>query len=123
MKFIAFSYTVRRALLNGRNCNHLGSTAVMACAAPETRLLCAGAANGGLFYWRRSMASPAEAKLPEKDKEKEKAEKSVVESSYWGISRPRIMREDGTEWPWNCFMVRILFLITNASLIEYLCVD
>jgi len=69
------------------------------------------------------MASPAEAKLPEKDKEKEKAEKSVVESSYWGISRPRIMREDGTEWPWNCFMVRILFLITNASLIEYLCVD
>ncbi|QCD84101.1 ubiquinol oxidase 2, mitochondrial [Vigna unguiculata] len=104
MKFIALSCTVRRALLNGRNCNGLGSTAVMAYAAPETRFLCAGAANGGLFYWRRSMASQAEAKLPEKDKEKAEAEKSVVESSYWGISRPKIMREDGTEWPWNCFM-------------------
>ncbi|KOM31340.1 hypothetical protein LR48_Vigan01g089500 [Vigna angularis] len=104
MKFIALSCTVRRALLNGRSCNGLGSTAVIAYAAPETRLLCAGAANGGLFYWRRSMASPAEAKLREKDKEKAEAEKSVVECSYWGISRPKIMREDGTEWPWNCFM-------------------
>ncbi|KAJ4829591.1 hypothetical protein Tsubulata_038397 [Turnera subulata] len=24
--------------------------------------------------------------------------------SYWGIARPKITREDGTEWPWNCFM-------------------
>jgi len=68
------------------------------------------------------MASQAEAKLPEKDKEKAEAEKSVVESSYWGISRPKIMREDGTEWPWNCFMVRILFLIRNEGLTEYICV-
>ena len=28
-----------------------------------------------------------------------------VVSSYWGISRPKVTREDGTEWPWNCFMV------------------
>ncbi|CAJ1936053.1 unnamed protein product [Sphenostylis stenocarpa] len=104
MKFIALSYVVRRALLNGRNCNRLGSTAVMPYAAPEMRLLFTGAANGGLFYWKRTMVSPAEAKLPEKDKEKAEAEKSVVESSYWGISRPKIVREDGTEWPWNCFM-------------------
>ncbi|XP_047970337.1 ubiquinol oxidase, mitochondrial-like [Salvia hispanica] len=27
-----------------------------------------------------------------------------VVSSYWGISRPKVTREDGTEWPWNCFM-------------------
>uniref|UniRef100_A0A0R0JTY5 Ubiquinol oxidase n=1 Tax=Glycine max TaxID=3847 RepID=A0A0R0JTY5_SOYBN len=109
MKLIALSSTVRRALLNGRNqnCNRLGSAA-------ETRLLCAGGANGGFFYWKRTMASPAEAKFPEK--EKAEAEKSVVESSYWGISRPKVSREDGTEWPWNCFMVRILFLIRNQAL-------
>ncbi|PIA55192.1 hypothetical protein AQUCO_00800134v1 [Aquilegia coerulea] len=29
--------------------------------------------------------------------------KSVV-SSYWGVSRPSLTKEDGTEWPWNCFM-------------------
>lgn len=40
---------------------------------------------------------------------KEKKEKEtggeVVVSSYWGITRPKITRVDGTEWPWNCFMV------------------
>lgn len=115
MKLIALSSTVRRALLNGRNqnCNRLGSAA-------ETRLLCAGGANGGFFYWKRTMASPAEAKFPEK--EKAEAEKSVVESSYWGISRPKVVREDGTEWPWNCFMVRILFLIRNQGLTQFLSV-
>ncbi|CAM8920573.1 unnamed protein product [Rhodiola kirilowii] len=29
--------------------------------------------------------------------------KAVV-SSYWGVSRPKLKREDGTDWPWNCFM-------------------
>nr|ACB30184.2 mitochondrial alternative oxidase 2 [Hypericum perforatum]AOA32903.1 mitochondrial ubiquinol oxidase [Hypericum perforatum] len=31
-------------------------------------------------------------------------EKKAVASSYWGISRPKVTREDGTDWPWNCFM-------------------
>ncbi|OMO77921.1 Alternative oxidase [Corchorus olitorius] len=35
--------------------------------------------------------------------EEQKA-KGMMVSSYWGISRPKITREDGTEWPWNCFM-------------------
>ena len=31
-------------------------------------------------------------------------------NSYWGLSRPSIKRPDGTDWPWNCFMViRITF--------------
>ncbi|XP_042492554.1 ubiquinol oxidase, mitochondrial-like [Macadamia integrifolia] len=30
--------------------------------------------------------------------------KNNVISTYWGISRPDITREDGTAWPWNCFM-------------------
>jgi ubiquinol oxidase len=55
--------------------------------------------------------------LPEKNdhqSEKNKNDRinnNAVVSSYWGIARPKILKEDGTEWPWNCFMVRILILI------------
>ncbi|WVZ23532.1 hypothetical protein V8G54_002076 [Vigna mungo] len=103
MRFIALSCTVRRALLNGRSCNGLGSTAVMAYAAPETRLLCAGAANGGLFYWRRSMASPAEAKLREKDKEKAEAEKSVAEDYERGRNGVALELLHGEDSPWETY--------------------
>lgn len=48
-----------------------------------------------------------EAKSTEKE-ESSRTKNNKVMSSYWGISRPKITREDGTEWPWNCFMVRIL---------------
>lgn len=66
----------------------------------------------GRFQWRRMMSSAAEpaAKAPsvkQKEAESEKKEgggDKVLVSSYWGISRPKITREDGTEWPWNCFM-------------------
>lgn len=30
--------------------------------------------------------------------------KSIV--SYWGIQPPKVTKEDGTPWRWNCFMVR-----------------
>ncbi|KAL7001905.1 ubiquinol oxidase (non-electrogenic) [Sarracenia purpurea var. burkii] len=33
-----------------------------------------------------------------------KKDRDVVVSSYWGIQPPRIIKEDGTEWPWTCFM-------------------
>ncbi|GAA0141024.1 oxidase [Lithospermum erythrorhizon] len=36
--------------------------------------------------------------------EEEKKKNEVMDSTYWGIVRPKIVREDGTEWPWNCFM-------------------
>lgn len=49
----------------------------------------------------RSYSSYSES-VPEKVKEKE--EKGIVVSSYWGISRPKITKEDGSAWPWNCFM-------------------
>ncbi|XWS63147.1 hypothetical protein CRYUN_Cryun06bG0071600 [Craigia yunnanensis] len=75
-----------------------------------------GQQNGvtfGGFEWRRMMSS-APASMEKKPLEKkEKKENSVTEekkgkevssSSYWGISRPKITREDGTYWPWNCFM-------------------
>ncbi|KAK7252315.1 hypothetical protein RIF29_36166 [Crotalaria pallida] len=107
MKHYALGSVVLRALtINARNCNRHG----LPVAAAEMRHRCvASGGNGGFVYWKRMMASEAEAKLPEKEKEKsgrkeEKSERSVVESSYWGISRPKIRKEDGTEWPWNCFM-------------------
>ncbi|KAK7319430.1 hypothetical protein RJT34_04151 [Clitoria ternatea] len=106
MKHFALSSAVRRALLNSRNCNRHGSAAV-ARPLVAAEMSCAGGRNGGFFYWKRMMASPAEAKSSESEKEDSsptEARKSVVESSYWGISRPKIIREDGTEWPWNCFM-------------------
>lgn len=57
----------------------------------------------------RSYSSYSES-VPEKVKEKE--EKGIVVSSYWGISRPKITKEDGSAWPWNCFMVTVTITIT-----------
>jgi ubiquinol oxidase len=62
--------------------------------------------SGGGICGSRMMSSVAEKKeigngVEAKKEEKEKA----VVSSYWGISRTNIKRQDGTEWPWNCFMV------------------
>lgn len=117
--YFALSHAVRRALISGRNCNGHGSAVVRPFVAAETRHLCSGGGNGGFFYWKRMMASQpapagkAEAKSsPGKEKEESsrtEAGKGSVLPSYWGISRPKITREDGTEWPWNCFMVRIDF--------------
>ncbi|GJY69033.1 ubiquinol oxidase, mitochondrial-like protein [Tanacetum coccineum] len=57
---------------------------------------------------RRMMSSSAAeptSKAPSvKGQEEKKEEKKKEVMSYWGISRSKITREDGTEWPWNCFM-------------------
>ncbi|XP_059447569.1 ubiquinol oxidase, mitochondrial-like [Corylus avellana] len=65
----------------------------------------------GGFYWTRAMSSVAPgpttttvSEKKEKGAEAKKSDETAVVSSYWGVSRPRIKREDGTEWPWNCFM-------------------
>ncbi|XP_075505694.1 ubiquinol oxidase, mitochondrial-like isoform X2 [Primulina tabacum] len=74
-----------------------------------------GAAKGqslGLSVgWRRLLSSAAEPSASGTEKKGshdvalEKVEKGGI-SSYWGIARPKITREDGTEWVWNCFMRR-----------------
>ncbi|XP_061364678.1 ubiquinol oxidase 2, mitochondrial-like [Gastrolobium bilobum] len=123
MKHFALISTVRRALINGRNCNLPGSAVMRPLEAVEFWQRCAAGGSGRFFHWKRMMASKAvplppsagkaEAKSTEKEKEEEeessrteagKRDSSVVVSSYWGISRQKIKREDGTEWPWNCFM-------------------
>ncbi|GMN49448.1 hypothetical protein TIFTF001_018621 [Ficus carica] len=51
---------------------------------------------------RKERPTPTPAPAPAS--EVKKGESHVMASSYWGISRPKIKREDGTDWPWNCFM-------------------
>ncbi|KAL5102396.1 hypothetical protein RYX36_006723 [Vicia faba] len=62
----------------------------------------------GSFYLQRMSTLPEKKdQQPEENKNKNevnnKNSKAVV-SSYWGIARPKLLKEDGTEWPWNCFM-------------------
>ncbi|KAI3815160.1 hypothetical protein L1987_14817 [Smallanthus sonchifolius] len=65
----------------------------------------------GNFEWRRMISSAAEpaAKAPsvkqaDAGTAKKEGGDQVAVSSYWGISRSKVTREDGTDWPWNCFM-------------------
>ncbi|KAH0993612.1 hypothetical protein GBA52_005095 [Prunus armeniaca] len=105
-------------LLGGRNCNRYISTAVTVRPLDGAEFL--NRRNGdvlGGFYWRRMMStvpqSAETASLGEKEQKEsqssvsdgaKKGSDSVVVSNYWGIQRPKITREDGSEWPWNCFM-------------------
>ncbi|PHT98050.1 Ubiquinol oxidase 2, mitochondrial [Capsicum chinense] len=45
-----------------------------------------------------------EAKRSRASVERMEGEDEVAVSSYWGISRPKITKQDGSVWPWNCFM-------------------
>ncbi|KAL8097486.1 ubiquinol oxidase 2, mitochondrial [Apium graveolens] len=64
--------------------------------------------GGGHELLKRMMSSEAVKEVPEKKddvpEKKKEASGEVVVSSYWGVARPRVTKEDGTEWPWNCFM-------------------
>ncbi|CAL5438658.1 unnamed protein product [Camellia sinensis] len=111
---------LRRMIGGGRSCNRYLSTPPSAVAVVVTpldeavvlwRSQCWGF-NGGGAQWRRNMSTDAgtTTAVAEKDRkesavaEEKKGDGEVMVSSYWGISRPKITREDGTEWPWNCFM-------------------
>lgn len=92
-----------------------------AVASPGTRYQ--PMVDGG-FQWRRLLSSSTavaeeqgKVKLEqgikdiENQEKKEKETENALVSSYWGIYRPKITREDGSEWPWNCFMVCIWSLL------------
>lgn len=65
-----------------------------------------------------STATGRKAGVAEKEREEGAADEKkkmgegsgTVVSSYWGISRPKITKEDGTVWPWNCFLVIYLLV-------------
>ncbi|XVE93130.1 hypothetical protein REPUB_Repub01dG0163700 [Reevesia pubescens] len=110
--------SVMQGLINGRSycgssisSGHVYRSAIVGRSVELSRQQ--NGVNFEGFEWRRMMSSaPASMeKAPlEKEEKKEnstaeeKKGKEVAMSSYWGISRPRITREDGTDWPWNCFM-------------------
>ncbi|KAM7280863.1 hypothetical protein ACFE04_007997 [Oxalis oulophora] len=75
---------------------------------------CSPAVSGGVGSCWRMMSTTTSAPSqsskmtsaptqPASGEENEKGGKLMV-SSYWGISKPKVTREDGTDWPWNCFM-------------------
>ncbi|KAJ7968198.1 Ubiquinol oxidase [Quillaja saponaria] len=119
MKRFVVGSAVRGLISGGRKCSTHVSKVVMVrhLEAVESRHEYVGGYGG--FYWRRMMSSASAAPLKEQKEQKESAvapssvaevkekkstDNSVAFSSYWGISKPNITREDGSEWPWNCFM-------------------
>ncbi|KAJ9162700.1 hypothetical protein P3X46_022456 [Hevea brasiliensis] len=124
MNHLVVRSVVRGFLVNGARGGRYFSTATAVTTSGVlkpmdvwTEFRSRNGASFGVFYWRRMMSTAAETAVAENEKteksvgkqaEKEvesvKASDGAVVSSYWGISRPKILREDGTEWPWNCFM-------------------
>ncbi|GMJ12925.1 alternative oxidase 2 [Hibiscus trionum] len=106
--------SVVRGLINGRSYSSgssiSGGDAYRSAIVGRSLQLSGHQHNGvtfGGFEWRRMMSSaPAsvEKATSEREEKTETKGKEVVASSYWGISRPKVTREDGTDWPWNCFM-------------------
>ncbi|KAK7368803.1 hypothetical protein VNO80_10833 [Phaseolus coccineus] len=91
-----------RALIGGGRSyyRHLPTAAIVE-ATPQH-----GGGAFGSFYLRRMSTLPdiKDHNSEEKKNEVKDNNTNAVTSSYWGISRPKVHREDGTEWPWNCFM-------------------
>ncbi|XP_027348638.1 alternative oxidase 3, mitochondrial-like [Abrus precatorius] len=100
MKPILVRSAARALLGGGRNYPRHFSTA----AIWEPRHQHGGGAFGS-FYLRRMSTLPEikDQQSEEKKNEVNKKNDGVV-SSYWGITRPKVHKEDGTDWPWNCFM-------------------
>ncbi|XVE93131.1 hypothetical protein REPUB_Repub01dG0163800 [Reevesia pubescens] len=110
--------SVMQGLINGRSycgssisSGHVYRSAIVGRSVELSRQQ--NGVNFGGFEWRRMMSSAPASMEKEPLEKEEKKENSTAEenkgkevamSSYWGISRPRITREDGTDWPWNCFM-------------------
>lgn len=123
MNHLLTRLTLRR-LVTGCNCgwympSSLSVTpgaagAAMAVVKPWDDVAVArGQGLGALVgQWRTMVSSvPEHSAAPEKEKKESgeaavKGEKNdeVLVSSYWGISKRKIVREDGSDWPWNCFM-------------------
>ncbi|KAH7518587.1 ubiquinol oxidase, mitochondrial [Ziziphus jujuba] len=123
---VAWLSAVRALIVNGgKSSGSSSSNRYISTAAVAGKPLESFCASRELD-WRKSTmvmrmmctASSSSKELTEKDDRKEKTSSSATEakkkkdddedkalvSSYWGIARPKITREDGTEWPWNCFM-------------------
>lgn len=109
---------VMRGLLNGgRSGNRYIWTAV---ARRQPEVMERNGMSSAVMQWRRMLSSGGGAEAQVKEKREEKQD--VVMSSYWGISKPKITREDGTEWPWNCFMVSFHHTHFSISSFFFICI-
>lgn len=113
-RFVARS-VIRALMVNSRSCGGSNRMLYAATTATVRSWEISDVGRGGdfgAFNWRRMMSSQESSAVEEVKKEKSAVEQAKKESSgdkmmlssYWGISRPKITRKDGTEWPWNCFM-------------------
>ncbi|XVE49549.1 hypothetical protein DITRI_Ditri01bG0091200 [Diplodiscus trichospermus] len=109
--------SVMQGLINGRSYfgSSISSGHLFRSTTIGRSMQLSGQQNGwtfGGFEWVRMMSSAPASMEKEPPEKEQKKENSVTEEkgtelsplSYWGISRPKITREDGTIWPWNCFM-------------------
>lgn len=68
-------------------------------------------------YGVRGWSASAPPVMPgEEEKPKAAANSFTTEDgkaivSYWGVTPPKITKEDGTAWKWNCFRVCAFILI------------
>ncbi|GAV65365.1 AOX domain-containing protein [Cephalotus follicularis] len=101
-------HLVSRSLIRGL-VNSGGATATAAATATPSfyayRRMMLMSSSAAASEAAKTTTPLAEEKSVSEGKTEKKVEESgVVVSSYWGIPRHKLAREDGTEWPWNCFM-------------------
>ncbi|KAL1366169.1 hypothetical protein HN51_014045 [Arachis hypogaea] len=115
MKYVVLARSTARALFTGGRIYHRQFSTVTIARQLEnveaTHHHGGSAFGGSGSFWWRKMSSLPEIKDQHHSEEKKKEDTTTttnnengVVSSYWGITRPKVQREDGTEWPWNCFM-------------------
>ncbi|KAL2231468.1 ubiquinol oxidase, mitochondrial [Sesamum indicum] len=117
MNYLVARSVMKRAVAGGHYVSSCAAAAGIRALTPLDVSAASGLEARGLSMvligWRRMMSTAAESSSTSAVAEKDDKSKSVtrkeekgdvVVSSYWGISRPKVTREDGTEWPWNCFM-------------------
>jgi hypothetical protein len=91
--------------------------------------------NGGEFLVRGSvfgLRHGSTASFSEKDQQQnvqpvaeggggDKEEKKET-VSYWGVPPSRVTKEDGTEWKWNSFRVRLLLSLKLSTFLPFVLV-
>ncbi|XP_055816188.1 ubiquinol oxidase, mitochondrial [Solanum dulcamara] len=118
--------SLMRRLISGSTCNRCISSLSSSLAvvfrevSSESVVMMSGQRLRFSGQWWRMMSSTSEQptknstkstavrkedeKLTGDSVEKMEGKDDVAVSSYWGVSRPQITKEDGSVWPWNCFM-------------------
>lgn len=92
--------SVIRRLINSQKCNQLHISEGGGAHVFVTRMM-SGAGEKKAVKGKGMNVNKAS-----KENNKDGIGSQVSVASYWGVTRPRVKREDGSDWPWNCFMVR-----------------